>query len=100
MGDEMRRMAVVVALLCCAVFNDSYAAEESKTSKKLDPIVVTASRVNDNWLAYPDSVSVLSATKTVDVVSSSDIEKSVARTVPDVAQVPEKSASLTFLRFR
>jgi len=81
----MKRIVSTVVLIIAACAVSGYAAEKKAGStQKLDPIVITASRVNDSWLMYPDSATLLSSTRTVDVVDAEEIDRTGVRTITDV----------------
>jgi iron complex outermembrane receptor protein len=94
---KMKKIVLLTLFTCFIWLQDSFGADsaakgrdQSKSAgyaaqpQKLDPIVVTASRVNNSWLMYPDSATLLASTRTVDVVDSKEIGLTGVRNITDV----------------
>jgi iron complex outermembrane receptor protein len=75
----------IVIIMACVILASAACAEEEKVpTQKLEPIVVTPTRVEEDSLSYPDSASILKSTRTVQVIGKDEIEKSGARSVPEL----------------
>jgi len=79
--------ALLIAVLAIGLAAGAAGAAEEKGAAKahtLDPIIVTASRADEDTLAYQGSATALQSSKSVDVIDQRQIALSGARNLPEL----------------
>lgn len=81
----MRWLCVVFFTVLAVILQSSaFAEDDPKGPQRLDPIVVTASRVPERPSGSLFGTTVLQSSRSVDIITQEDIKRSSARTVPEL----------------